>query len=223
MEISYSVSNVGFQALAKLRKLRQLQFSFENHQSLLRLKRLVVLYVEFLPHVRLLGKTCKNVRSYHTDQCLHNEIVKLQNAAKLDLEELALSGDVDPAIRCQLPELQVLNLYTASGDVARVCDRFQNLSAIIFYSVQVEVIESVLQHVGQRLSSLTVSQTHPGLVLGNLVGWCPNLKILTLECSSSDVWNVPAGCLSRLEEIHFVMFDQRFPPGFIVQVRFAII
>jgi hypothetical protein len=54
---------------------------------------------------------------------------------------------------CQLPELQALYFLRSRPDVVRgVCDLFHNLiSTIVFDSVEINVIESVLQQIGERL------------------------------------------------------------------------
>jgi hypothetical protein len=92
------------------------------------------------------------------------------------------SKDLQPFMSCQLPELQALCFLRSRADVVRgVCDRFHNLiSTIVFDSVEINVIESVLQQIGERLCSLTISDfMFPQFLLRIVVGLCANLNALT--------------------------------------------
>ena len=209
------MTSVGFEALTKLRHLRQflLNQSPPDWQT-----NWVHWCMQLLPHLKMIGFSFSKYKWYVPRNGHHDEVVVLQTPAKLSLEEMILSGDVQPAMGCELPELQTLFLLRPMGDVAGMCDRFQNLSTLWFYHAHMDVVESVLQRVGHRLSGLSIRVTLPKLLLGNVLCLCPNLKILTLNCRRGDVWNLPAGCLSILEE--FYCIDSSLSsPGFIVQVR----
>jgi hypothetical protein len=212
------VSSVGFQALAKLRNLREVMSSDATWQQE-KCMRLMRLCVQCLPHLRVFG--CNSGLDSHCIKygVTHNEMM-LQTPKKLNLESLALEGDVEPALGWELPELQGLHLRKPSGDVAGLCDRFQNLSFLSFCEADMDVIESVLQHVGQRLSKLEISEARPASLLGTAVALCPNLKILSFECGYGDDLNLPAECLRFLEEVSMDIYCTLFPPGFIVQVSF---
>jgi hypothetical protein len=214
--IGLNVSRVGFQALAKLEYLREVLFPGNlqcPHQG-----RALALCAQFVPNLRIIGHSCSKSRF---DSMLggYHDGVMLKQRQTLKLEELALSGDVEHVLSCKLPELRTLMLSRPTGDIAAVFDSFQNLSTLILSGANMVNIESVLQRVGWRLGCLSIDSTTPKLLLGNVVGYCPNLKILTLKYRSGDVWNLTDGCSRFLEELNLDMDSKLFPPGFIVQVR----
>ena len=210
------MSRVGFQALAKLEYLREVLFPVNvqcPHQE-----RALALCAQFLPNLRIIGHSFSKSRFDLMLGGYHDGIM-LKKPQTLKLEELALSGDVEHVLSCKLPELRTLMLSKPTGDIATVCESFQNLSTLIFSGADMVNIESVLQRVGWRLGCLSIDSTTPKLLLGNVLGFCPNLKILTLEYRRGDVWNLPDGCLRVLEEVNLDMDSRLFPSGFIVQVR----
>jgi hypothetical protein len=215
--LSPKVSSVGFKALATLGNLQELLTSgldWEQQQE-----KFVPLWFQFLPHLRLAGHS---FRKYKMDACngYHNAALLQKSATLMNLEELALSGYVDAALSCQLPQVRALHLHRTWGDLAGLCDRFHNLSTIIFDCVDMEQIKGVLQHIGQRLRSLALGSIRQKLMLANVVSLCPNLEILTLQYRCGGAWNLPAGCLSFLEDVHLDMQYKEFPPGFIVKVSY---
>jgi hypothetical protein len=114
--------------------------------------------------------------------------------------------------------VKTLYLFNPLGDVVAMCDRFTTLSTLILSHAQMDVVESVLQRVGLRLSNLQLENPHPELLLRNVLPFCPNLTSLKILSGQGDYWSVPAGCCSFLEQVCFNMNNQLFPPGFILQV-----
>jgi hypothetical protein len=219
LELDSKMTSVGFEALTNLRHLRQflLNQSPPDWQT-----NWVLWCMQLLPHLQIVGLNFSKYMWYYVPRNgYHNEVALLHTPAKLSLEEMILSGDVQPAMGCELPELQTLYLLRPTGDVAGMCDRFQNLTTLWFCHAHMDVIESVLQQVGHRLSRLSMRATLPKLLLENVLCLCPNLKILTFDCCRGVIWNLPAGCLSLLEEVYLCIEFGFFSPGFFVQVRFV--
>jgi len=208
---------VGFEALAKLPKLQELVFrqKMPMHQE-----RVLQLWVQWLPHLRRFMHTlCQNDEWDIVVKGHHNNVVDLQRPLKLMLHEVALSGNVQTATSCELPQVKTLYLFNPLGDVVGMCDRFTTLSTLILSHAQMDVVESVLERVGQRLSNLQLKNPQPELLLKNILPFCPNLrKLKILLGQAGDDWSVPAGCCSFLEQVCFNMNNQLFPPGFILQV-----
>jgi hypothetical protein len=220
-----TVSSVGFEALAKLCNFREFLFNtldLDYHNK----RKIIALCIHFLPHLHYLGFRLSNNNNEQQDDmenCVryHREIM-LQNPVKLNLRELALGGDVQPFMSCQLPELQTLYFLRSRGDVVGVCDRFHNLSTLIFDLAHMDVIESVLQQTGERLSTLKISgYMYPQFLLNIVAGNCANLKMLSLSFRYCHVWSAPDGCLSFLEEIHLLFGDNLFLPGLVLQVSWS--
>ena len=112
--------------------------------------------------------------------------------------------DVDCAVDCKLLELRALHLYYAMGDVVGLCDRLPKLDSLCFYNAEQDLIERVLQRVGVRMRSLKISDARPQLLLGQVVGLCPNLQSLTLQCDSNDMFGAFASSVSRFSPTSFL-------------------
>jgi len=216
------VTYVGFEALSHLSKLRELLF-FE-HMSDLELNKWLPLCFDFLPYLWLAGHSLSTWGFLVTGY--HNKALLEKKPPILNLEELVLSGagsggTLDEALMsCELPELRALYLTVPRKDVHKLFDRSPNISTIGFSFTRMDVIESILERMGRRLTSLTVRTADPIFVLGNIAGLCPNLKMLTLNFCPGDVWKVPAGCFQLLEQVKLEFFDGcgPYPPGIIMQV-----
>jgi hypothetical protein len=225
IKLSPEVSHVGFEALSHLSKLRELLF-FE-HMSNLELNKWVPLCFDFLPHLWLAGRTFS--AGGFLQQGYHNKALLMKKPSRLNLQELGLvcagsGGVLDEALMgCELPELRALYLTGPNTDVHKLFDRSPNISTIAFICTRMDVIESILQHMGRRLTSLTVRNAMPKFLLENIAGLCPNLKVLKLKFCINDVWNLPAGCFQLLEQVELEVFIfsgcNAYPPGIIMQVR----
>jgi hypothetical protein len=188
VELSVKVMSVGFEALSKLRHLRQVflqVLSSERHLKWM------LLCVRWLPHLRLVSRPLDCRRSDASlKNFFHDQLLEPREAQQLHLEEMGLGMcDVDCAVNCKLPELRALHLYYAMGDVVGLCERLPNkLDTLCFYNAEQDLIERVLQRVGVRMRSLKISDARPQLLLGQVVGLCPNLQSLSLQCDSNDMF-----------------------------------
>jgi hypothetical protein len=215
VDLSPEVTYVGFEALSHLSKLQELLFTDNKW---------LPLCFDFLPHLWLAG------RSFSISGILidgyHDKALLMKKPARLNLEELTLGyarsgGALDEVLMgCKLPELRALYLLMPRKDVWKLFDRSPNISTIAFSNTQMDVTESILQHMGRRLTSLTFKNSDPVFVLGNIAGHCPNLKMLTLKYCPGALWNLPAGCFQMLEQVKLEFIDGcgPYPPGIIMQV-----
>lgn len=212
------MSSVGFQALSKLRQLRQFLFG-EHIYSLELEEKFFLLCSQFLPQLKVSCRRFDKLDS--VDNGFYNK--SLQQPITLSLNNIAVSEDVQLHENLQLPELQSISLRKPMKDVLGLLERFSTVSALGLSEVENVpediMISTVLQSVGGRLRSLILYDVQQVLSLAQVFQLCPRLERFRISyCKFQDTsskW--PEKHFNCLEEV-FVSADQLIPPGFILQV-----
>lgn len=238
VELSLDVSSVGFEALSKLRHLRQFLFG----ESLYGLeweheKKLLLLSSRILPQLRVAGR-CFDILLdidvlygadvFEHSTGYHDEMVQ-EKIAVLSLENLVLGRDVHPYENLQMPELKSLSLWFPNNeDVLPLCERFSNISQLGIHSCEEhgheEMIKKVLQSLGQQLRLLLLDEVSQTPSLAEILRFCPRLERFrlcsyfhnfSLDDGASNEW--PERSFSCMEEV--VLQVNNIPCGFIMQVN----
>jgi hypothetical protein len=222
VDIGPEVSSVGIGALAKLKNLVVLLFlKAHTRLQLQRQLQQLELCAQLLPHL----DHCMHI--FDTSNVFDKFSVSIHDAVvlqprELRLQQIVLSGGVQPHTHCLLPQLEGLFLIEPTGDVAGLCERFASVTTLSLAEATMDTVLGVLQRVGHRLATLALDHTRPQLSLNKALGCCPKLKSLTLHNSVADEnWNVSAASVANLEEIHLAMYKRRCSYGFYIQVNVA--
>jgi hypothetical protein len=204
------VSSAGIQALATLPFLRKFTFWIEGRKWLPEQQRCLLLCSQFLPRLKISGMEYKlkipfEYNDYPMKEFIHNPVI-LQ-PRNLGLEQVILSGEVNPHPNCKLPLLQRVCWATPSGDVLGFFNKFQTITELGFFFAEEKVVVQVLKEVGRRLTKLVLHRIN-SFSLSTILTLCPNLKYVCFsECSSfkdsSDIW--PQNMFQSLEEFHLSM------------------
>lgn len=242
--LSSQVSSAGFEALSKLRLLRQFLFgeTINDKWNWEIEKNFLVLCWQILPQLKAAGRRFdvlgmedqwtffRSTQSFGPCRNhYHNHLVQQPQLTELGLEDLYLSWEVQPHEHLKLPELKSLSLIGPAGDVLSLCERFPTITALALIwpllHIKLEVIMKVLQKIGRRLNSLVLKNIGSiydmTFSLYEVLELCPNLERLMISlCYTSDATHIwPKRFFDCLEEVHFHKCEQLLPPGFVMQVN----
>jgi hypothetical protein len=220
VELSLTVSSVGFEALSTLRHLRRFHFAECLDVTWKHEKNCLLLCAQYLPQLKFIGR-------YHDFFCggaqrsdHHNHLVMQQHLPKLSLALLIIGQEVNPHENFYVPELESLSLWMPMKDPVGLCDRFSTISALALYRPNSDVVMTVLQSVGGRLRSLSLYDVQQPMSFAKIFEFCPRLENIKIGvCSSIDtVW--PEKCFSCVKKARMSGSDN-FPQGFIMQVKMS--
>jgi hypothetical protein len=230
------VTIVGFQALATLPFLRKFTFWKDQYKWSPEQQKCLLLCSQFLPKLNISGVESIFEIPFEPlflawySYYIHN-VVFLQRL-HLSLEQVILSGEVNPHPNCQLPKLQRVRWDRPSGDVLSFFNKFRTITELGFFNADKIVVEQVLKEMGWHLTKLVLGGMD--FSMSKFLPLCPNLKFVYFyDCFLfKDISGWPQNLFHSLEEIDLVLnrYDddeeddesfchpQQIPKGFFKEV-----